>query len=321
MDTKTRLWAAALACSLVLLLAGGAGAQAVADDVPQQPEVSYGDADLWSEQGGAVQVAEYGDMELYKSVGDKEVWDDSGEPIQTAEYGDMELYKSVGDEEIWDAQGNPIEGEDSEEGPVIADPYEGWNRFWYHFNDIVYTGVLDPLARGYAFIIPEKPRSWVSNFFENLLFPVRFVNCILQGKLNNAGIEASKFIGNTFFGLGGLGAPMNGVAPTHPTPYNGDEDFGQTLGVWGMGNGVYLTWPFIGPSTFRDTIGYAGDYFLTPTSYLNPWYWSIAAKSYDKVNEVSLNLGEYESLKEASIDPYEAIKDAYVRFRAKQVKQ
>lgn len=228
--------------------------------------------------------------------------------------------KFYADDDIWDASGNLIEDKTQSQQPdyTVPDPLEGWNRFWFEFNDKFYFGVAKPVAQVYGFVVPEFGRRWVRNFFENLLYPVRLVNCVLQGKLNSAGVETARFLGNTVFGLGGLGAPMDSVEPTRPTP-PGDEDFGQTLGAWGAGQGFYLVWPVLGPSSGRDTVGMVGDYFLTPTTYLNPWYWSLAAKSYKRLNELSLRIGEYEALKDASIDPYEAFKDAYIRYRAKKV--
>ncbi|HYR02065.1 MAG TPA: MlaA family lipoprotein, partial [Syntrophobacteria bacterium] len=82
---------------------------------------------------------------------------------------------------------------------------------------------------------------------------------------------------------------------------------------------IFLTWPFFGPSTARDTVGLAGDWFLDPVTYLTPWYVPYGVKSYDRVNEVSLRIGDYEALKEAAIDPYLALRDAYLQYRQKKV--
>lgn len=103
-------------------------------------------------------------------------------------------------EEAWDGQGNPV----TDKGDIVAqvpDDVEGWNRFWFNFNDGFYFHIFKPLAQGYSYILPEKPRGWVENFFTNLMYPVRFVNCLLQGKFESAGLETSKFIANTFIGL------------------------------------------------------------------------------------------------------------------------
>ncbi|MGE4552614.1 MAG: VacJ family lipoprotein [Desulfovibrionaceae bacterium] len=229
------------------------------------------------------------------------------DPISNGEYN-----------EVWDAQGNVVaEGQQSVVDQV-PDPLEGWNRFWFHFNDKVYFYLAKPITQAYKWAIPERPRRWVGNFFHNLLFPVRFVNCLLQGKGFEAGVEFSRFIGNTAFGLGGLDNPADRLQPTHPISST-DEDFGQTLGAWGAGDGMYLVWPFLGPSSARDTVGYVGDYFLKPVSYIHPWYWSVATTAYEKINDLSFRLGEYETVKEGAIDPYVALKSAYLRLRAKKV--
>lgn len=93
------------------------------------------------------------------------------------------------------------------------------------------------------------------------------------------------------------------------------EDLGRTLASYGIGHGIFIMWPVLGPSSLRDTVGSAGDLFLNPVSYVEPWYAGEAIKGYDKVNEVSLRIGDYESLKEAAIDPYIAVRNAYIQYR------
>lgn len=224
------------------------------------------------------------------------------------------------EDEIWDDSGQIITDKLDREDGRVSDPFKGWNYFWYTFNDAMYRGVFKPVAQGYAFIIPERPRTWVRNFFDNLMYPVRFVGCIMQGKFDSAGMETSKFIINSTIGLGGLADLTEGRKTVRPIP-TGDEDMGQSFGRWGIGNGPYLVWPFLGPSSLRDSVGMVGDYFLTPTSYLNPWYWSVAAKSYDRINRLTFEIGRYESLTESSVDPYAAVRDAYIKLRAKKVRE
>lgn len=233
---------------------------------------------------------------------------------------------AYGDDDIWDENGQIIKKApgsaanmtQADEVALTSDPIEGWNRAMFTFNDKLYFWALKPVAQGYSFVIPERPRLWVHNFFHNLMFPVRFTSLMLQAKFDAAAVETSRFIGNTAFGLGGLADITSDSKPFKPIPST-EQDLGLTFGYWGMDNGFYIVWPFLGPSTGRDTLGYVGDYFLTPTSYLNPWYWSMGAKSYDKLNEVSLRIGDYESLKDASVDPYEAVRDAYLRLRLKKM--
>lgn len=232
---------------------------------------------------------------------------------------------AYGDDDIWDENGQIIRKghggvnmTQADEAALTPDPIEGWNRAMFTFNDKLYFWALKPVAQGYSFVLPERPRLWVHNFFHNLMFPVRFTSLMFQAKFDAAAVETSRFIGNTAFGLGGLADITSDSKPFRPIPST-DQDLGLTFGYWGMDNGFYVVWPFLGPSTGRDTLGYVGDYFLTPTSYLRPWYWSLGAKSYDKLNEVSLRIGDYEALKDASVDPYEAVRDAYLRLRFKKM--
>lgn len=198
----------------------------------------------------------------------------------------------------------------------VPDPLQGFNRAMYTFNDRLYFWVLKPVARGYRAAVPEQARISVRDFFYNLLFPVRFVNCLLQANFNGAAVEVSRFMTNTIVGIGGL----FDVATKGPKLPKQNEDLGQTLGAWGFGNGFYLHWPIFGPSSPRDTAGLVGDLFLDPVSYVQPWYVSVGINAYKKVNNTSLTIGDYEALKEAAIDPYIAVRDAYFQYRDKQVK-
>ena len=208
--------------------------------------------------------------------------------------------------------------EEGEEVASIADPLESFNRAVFHFNDKLYFWFLKPTAQGYNFIFPEDFRICVRNFFVNLLFPVRFVNSILQGNFRGAGIELSRFAVNSTLGLGGLFDPSSRGLNL---PMQ-DEDLGQTLGVYRMGHGIFLTVPVLGPYTVRSLLGWVGDSFLDPvTWYVDPLLLRWGVKGYKKFNEVSLTLGDYEALKEAAIDPYVAIRNAYVQYRNTKVKE
>jgi phospholipid-binding lipoprotein MlaA len=98
-----------------------------------------------------------------------------------------------------------------------------------------------------------------------------------------------------------------------------DADLGQTLGVYGVGQGLYVVWPVLGPSSARDSVGIVGDFFLYPVSYITPWYAWLGVRGYEEINDASLRIGDYESLKEAAIDPYVALRDAYDQYRQKKV--
>jgi phospholipid-binding lipoprotein MlaA len=209
------------------------------------------------------------------------------------------------------------------EGDVKADqtpdPLQPWNEAMFEFNDFLYYYALKPAAQGWKFVVPEKPRRWVSNFFRNLASPVRFMGCLLQGKLFEAGVVFSRFVGNTAFGLGGLADVTGNLKPTRKISTT-DEDLGQTLGIWGFANGPYIVWPVVGPSTIRDSVGYAGDSFLDVSWYLETELWqNVLIKAGQMVNDTSLRLGEYEALTQDAVDPYAAVRDAYMKFRAKQL--
>ena len=206
-----------------------------------------------------------------------------------------------------------------EEGDIvtIADPLEPFNRAMFHFNDRLYFWLLKPVAQGYNWVFPEGFRVSVRNFFLNLLFPVRFVSCILQANVQCAGIEMSRFMVNSTLGFAGLWDPAKGLN----LPYQ-DEDLGQTFGVWRMGPGFYINAPILGPYTLRSLAGSIGDTFLDPIYwYVNPFWARWAVWGYKKFNNVSLTLGDYEALKEAAIDPYVAIRNAYVQYRETLVKE
>ena len=188
----------------------------------------------------------------------------------------------------------------------------------FHFNDKLYFWVLKPVAQGYKKVVPEAPRVGVNNFFSNLKFPIRFVSCLLQADFSGAATEFGRFAVNTIWGVGGLLDPASSKQLNIP---KNEADLGQTLGVYGLGQGFYIVWPILGPSSARDSIGIVGDYFLYPVSYISPWYDWLAVRAYEEVNDTSLRIGDYEFIKEAAIDPYVALRDAYVQYRQKKVEK
>ncbi|RWU02698.1 VacJ family lipoprotein [Pseudodesulfovibrio sp. S3] len=205
---------------------------------------------------------------------------------------------------------------------LVSDPLYYWNEFWFEINDALYFNLFKPVATGYAWVVPPKPRTWVSNFFTNMLFPVRFINNVLTGKFDAAYMETSKFIANTSFGVLGLGDVTGGMPrnwePERPTA----DGFGQTLGKAGFGHGVYLVWPIIGPSSIRESVGWVADMYCDPLTYGRFTFLEFAAiRTYDNLNNLSLQLqtNEYEALTDGAVDKYAAVRDAYIRFRAKKV--
>jgi phospholipid-binding lipoprotein MlaA len=214
---------------------------------------------------------------------------------------------------------NRTEGEISEEAPqdAIADPFEPLNRVFFEFNDKLYFWLLKPVAKGYKAVTPQILRVSIKDFFYNLAFPIRFVNCLLQGKFEAMGHEVTRFMLNTTLGFAGFFDPAT-VALKLPKH---DEDFGQTLGVYGFGTGFYINWPVLGPSSVRGTFGYAGDYFLDPVNYVDPYLDRYAIKAGDGLNRTSLHLGDYEDLKKSALDPYIAVRNAYIQYRKKKIEE
>ena len=195
---------------------------------------------------------------------------------------------------------------------VVSDPLEPVNRAFFHFNDRLYFWVLKPVSRGYAKVVSQPLRRGVRGFFSNVATPVRLVNCALQGEFKGAWVELERFAINTTVGVAGLGDP----ARDRWNIERRDEDLGQTLGRYGLGPSIYINWPILGPSCVRDTVGYVGDIFLDPFHYLVPRLeYNVGVRSYDTVNGTSLRVGEYEDFKQAAIDPYVALRDAYYQYR------
>jgi phospholipid-binding lipoprotein MlaA len=202
---------------------------------------------------------------------------------------------------------------------TIADPFEPVNRMFFHVNDKLYFWVLKPVASGYKTVVAQPFRLRVRDFFSNVATPVRIANCLLQFKIKGAGTETLRFVLNTTVGVVGF----YDIAKKGFKIDRREEDFGQTLGFYGIGPVFYINWPLFGPSSLRDTIGTIGDFFLDPWNYLfeYPVVVSLAIGGYDRVNDTSLTLGEYEDLKEAALDPYISLRDAYHQFRQKKIEE
>jgi phospholipid-binding lipoprotein MlaA len=200
---------------------------------------------------------------------------------------------------------------------TISDPLYYFNYAMYSFNDVFYLYLFEPLAKGYKAVTPTTFRKGVKNFFHNLLFPVRFVNNLLQGEIADAGSEVGIFLVNSTAGVLGFGQ----VAQNSLDMQTKDEDLGQTFGAWGIGNGFYLVLPILGPSSLRDTVGLVGDSFLKPVYYLDPWELSLGVNAYERLNKTTFYIGDYKALKDAAIDPYAAFRDAYIQNRAEKIKE
>ncbi|WP_413829788.1 VacJ family lipoprotein [Desulfobacula sp.] len=203
------------------------------------------------------------------------------------------------------------------ESETFSDPLFYFNYLMYTFNDFLFFQAIKPIAEGYKAIMPVPARKGIKSFFHNLIFPVRFTNSILQGKIKDAGNEIGIFLINSTFG--GIGFVQ--VAQNKFDLHTANEDLGQTLGSYAIGNGFYIVLPILGPSTLRDLIGIVGDSFLTPVNYLEPWTLSSGIKIFDRINTTSFHIGDYEALKRAALDPYAAMRNAYIQNRKEKIKE
>lgn len=221
----------------------------------------------------------------------------------------------------WARRDDSFPSDESEaEEPLesIPDPLEPLNRLFFRFNDRLYFWVLKPVASGYEAVFPEPVRVGVRNFFSNLTTPIRFLNCLLQGNLKGAGSETFRLLLNSTLGLAGFLDPAKKELQVEKE----DEDFGQTLGTWGIGPILYVEWPFLGASSLRDSIGYVGDLALDPRTYLiTSIPVNLGIRSLEEINDHSLTLGEYEELLKASVDPYVAKRDAFFQYRRTKIKE
>ena len=191
------------------------------------------------------------------------------------------------------------------------DPLEPYNRFMFRVNDTLDKAAIKPVAKGYQAVFPEFIRNRVTNFFSNLGDISVMVNDALQFKGQQAAMDFSRLVYNTTFGLGGL----FDVATTLGLPRH-NEDFGQTLGYWGVGEGYYLVLPFFGSSTTRDAWGVPVDNFLLdPVTYVDPLSLRYSLAGTAVVNKRANLLRLEKAFEEAQVDPYSFRRQAYLQRR------
>jgi phospholipid-binding lipoprotein MlaA len=209
-----------------------------------------------------------------------------------------------------------------------SDPFSGYNRAMTTFNDVLFRNVLTPTARVYKAILPEGARQSVKNFFHNLLYPLRGINNLLQGKFSNTAEETGRFVINTTIGIFGLFDPARSWFGLEPH----EEDFGQTLGYYGVGSGPHIVLPIFGPSNLRDMFSmypdsYADTTTVSPTKGMEDYHIAktypeyIGLEAIEQVNYVSLHHGEYESLTGDAIDLYSFLRDTYEQRRKKLIEE
>lgn len=194
------------------------------------------------------------------------------------------------------------------------DPFESFNRSVYKFNDALDKAVLKPVAKGYTAVVPAGGRIMVNNFFSNLDDVVVTLNDVLQLKLTRAVADGGRFLINTTFGAFGL-ADVAGAAGFEKH----HEDFGQTLGYWGIESGPYLVLPFFGPSSVRDGIGLYADTITSPANSISPPSSRNQVTIFNGVRVRANLLDSEKLLEEAGLDPYSFLRDAYLSHRQNAV--
>lgn len=196
--------------------------------------------------------------------------------------------------------------------PPISDPFEPVNRAIFVFNDKFYFWVLKPTKNVYSSVLPEDIRRSLGNAFANIAAPIRFINNLLQGEFEDAGIVLGRFVINSTLGVFGLGDAAYRDFNIEPRK----ADFGQTLGKWGIGEGPYLMLPAFGPSNIRDTFGFFGDIYMHPVPYISEnLAFDLGYLVENRINLLSISPDVYEELKRMSLDPYVAARQAYVDYR------
>lgn len=190
------------------------------------------------------------------------------------------------------------------------DPLEPLNRGIYTFNEGLDTVIMKPLAEVYRGVIPQIVRTGISNVFSNLNDVIVALNNLLQGKLTNAASDVARVMVNTTVGvLGAIDVASKAGLEKH------DEDFGQTLGYWGVGDGPYLVLPLLGPRTLRDSAGLIVDYRVDPVTHIDPSHDRNIASAARIVSRREELLGASKVLDVAALDPYEFLRDAYLQRR------
>ena len=197
------------------------------------------------------------------------------------------------------------------------DPWEPFNEKMFEFNLRLDRYVLKPVAQAYNFVVPDRVQVMIANGFDNISFVPRMMNSLFQGKFDGAAREFGRFLFNSTVGIGGLFdvAKAEGIEKSR-------EDFGQTLGFYGVGPGPFLILPFFEPLTVRDGIGKGVDSLMDPLSYFLPFFWTrLGMKVGETINDRSLNLELFQGFEESVIDFYSAVRHGYLKRREKLIKE
>lgn len=199
------------------------------------------------------------------------------------------------------------------------DPLEGLNRGIFEFNRVVDGVLIKPIAQIYRGVLPQQAQDSVRSFLRNLRSPVILANDVLQGDMDRAGSTIGRFLVNTTLGIGGL----FDVASELGMPFH-DEDFGQTLAVWGVGEGPYIVLPILGPSNPRDIVGLASEFYLDPVNiYLRNEdleYLTYVRAGLRGVDARARSIEVLDELERTSLDYYAAIRSLYRQQRINDIR-
>ena len=207
-----------------------------------------------------------------------------------------------------------VDGAEGEDTYAINDPFEDVNRAVFAFNQAVDSAILRPVAEAYM-IIPEWGRNRVSSVLDNLGEPINFANNIMQGEMDRAAASFLRFAFNSTIGLGGLFDVAGELGMEYA-----DEDFGQTAGVWGAGEGPYLVLPLLGPSNPRDAFGMVVDWVMDPFTYTLRSNERIIRSVSRGVDQRAKHLETLDALKETSVDFYAAMRELYRQHRDDEIR-
>ncbi|MEO1846517.1 MAG: VacJ family lipoprotein [Pseudomonadota bacterium] len=195
-----------------------------------------------------------------------------------------------------------------------SDPLEPFNRAMYTFNDVFDRALVKPLATGYRYAIPSSVRRGVGNFFNNLREPTTFINDLLQGKPARARQALDRFLLNSSIGIFGL---IDIATPLGMPPH--EEDYGQTLAVWGVPSGPYLVLPFLGPSTVRDSIAKIPEFYIADPLW-DPGNLTVTVTRFGlRLIDLRSRLLGVDRILQMQVDPYLFLRETYLQQRSAQI--
>lgn len=205
-------------------------------------------------------------------------------------------------------------GSPARAGDTDHDPWATWNRAIFAFNDTVDVYALEPAAKVWDRLVPNRVQRMIRNVFDNAYTPLVAINNLLQGKPHNSAVDVARFMANSTFGLFGL---FDVAEPWGLEKH--EEDFGQTLAVWGVPSGPYLVLPFVGPSSPRDAVGYAVDSVATVYWFFTDISVTTGLQSTQVINSRAQVLDAVRELKAGSVDYYAAVRNGYLQRRKAQI--